>query len=69
MGEWLVRLKGQEFDLAELADHFTSADWNVRRDEDGHYYLSSEVLNRMPDSDAVRQRALELIQHMNGAMS
>jgi hypothetical protein len=67
MPEWLVRLKGHEFDLEELSDHFTSTDRNVKKDEDGYYYVTSEDFNRITDSDAVHKRALELIEHMNGA--
>ena len=35
MTEWLVRLKGHEFDLGELSDHFASAKCNVKKDDDG----------------------------------
>ena len=69
MGEWLVRLEGDKFDLEELVDHFTSADWNVKRDEDGYYYLKSSDFNDMIDSHEVHERALELIGIMNGAAS
>lgn len=68
MGEWLVRLQGHEFDLAELADRFTSVVRNVRKDADGHYYLKSSDFDRMADPSAVRERALEILGHMNGAM-
>jgi hypothetical protein len=36
MPERLVRLKGHQFDLEELSDHFTSDDLNVRQDENGY---------------------------------
>ena len=67
MPEWLVRLIGHEFELEELVDHFTSADRNVKKDEDG-YYLRSSDFNTMTDPSAVRARALEILGYMNGAM-
>ncbi len=39
MSEWLVRLKGHEFDLEELSEHFRSPEHSVSKDEDGYYYL------------------------------
>jgi hypothetical protein len=68
MSEWLARLQGHQFDLEDLANHFTSADRNVKRDEDGHYYLRSSDFGQMTDPSAVRERALEILGHMNGPM-
>ncbi len=67
MTEWLVRLKGHEFDLEELSDHFTSADRNVKKEEDGYYYLRSSDLNELDEPDAVRERAFKFIELVNGA--
>jgi len=67
MTEWLVRLKGHEFDLGELSDHFASAKCNVKKDDDGYYYLRSSDFDQMTEPDAVRGRALRLIELMNGA--
>ena len=66
MTERLVRLKGHQFDLEELAEHFTSDDLNVRRDEDGHYYLRSSDFDQMSDSSAVEERGRELLEYING---
>lgn len=68
MTEWLVRLQGHQFDLEQLADHFTSVDRNVKRDKDGQYYLTSSDLSHMTDPDLLRERALEILGFMNGAM-
>lgn len=68
MPEWSVRLKGHEFDLEELSNHFHSPERNVTKDEDGHYYLRSTDLDSMTDDQAVRERALELVELMNRAM-
>lgn len=69
MAEWLVRLKGHDYDLEELAGHFKSAAQNVSKDEDGHYYLRLEDVNQMADSHDVHQRALKLIELVNGVAS
>lgn len=68
MTEWLVRLKGHQFDLEELADHFISADRNVKKDQDGYHYLRSSEFKNLTDSEAVRERGSELLRYMNGAM-
>ena len=68
MTEWLVRLKGHVFDLQELSDRFTSNDRNVKKADDGHYYLRSSDFNQESDPDAVSKRAQDLIAHMNGAV-
>jgi hypothetical protein len=67
MTEWLVRLKGHEFDLEELCDHFTSADRNVKKEEDGYYYLRSSDFDQMSEPDAVSERAQDLMERINGA--
>lgn len=67
MDEWLVRLKGHQFDLKELLNLFASADQNVKEGEGGYYYLRSSDFDGAADSDVVSQRALELIELMNGA--
>jgi hypothetical protein len=54
--------------LEELADHFTSADRNVKKDQDGYYYLRSSEFRDLTDSEAVRERGAELLRYMNGAM-
>jgi hypothetical protein len=67
MSEWSVRLKGDVFDLDELYDHFHSPERNVKKDEDGHYYLRSTDFDSLADENAVRARALELVERMNWA--
>lgn len=67
MRDWSVKLKGHAFDLEQLSDHFRSPGRNVRKDEDSHYYLRSTDFDSMTDSEAVRERALALVAHMNRA--
>src|SRR5215207_384858 len=67
MPEWWVRLKGHAFDLEELSDQFRSPERNVTKDEDGHYYMRSTDFNSVADDQAVRERALELVELMNRA--
>lgn len=62
MPEWSVRLKRHEFDLEELSNHFHSPERNVTKDGDGHYYLRSTDFDSMVDDQAVRERALELVE-------
>jgi hypothetical protein len=69
MTEQLVRLKGHQFDLEALSEHFTSDDLNVRRDEDDHYYLRSTDFDQMSDSSAVEERGRELLEHIKGLQS
>jgi hypothetical protein len=40
----------------------------VSKDEDGYYYLRSSAFDQMTNSDAVRERALELLGYMNGSV-
>jgi hypothetical protein len=67
MPEWSIRLTGHAFDLEDLSDHFHSPERNVTKDEDGHYYLRSTDFDSMADGEAVRERALELVELMNRA--
>ena len=64
----LVRLKGHEFALQELSEHFRSPERNVRKDEAGHYYLRSAHFDSSSDAAAVREQATEMIGYMNGAV-
>jgi hypothetical protein len=59
--------KGHQFDLEELSEHFTSDNLNVKRDEDGYYYLRSSDFGQMSDSSAVEERGRELVEYINGA--
>lgn len=67
MPEWSVRLIGHAFDLEELSDHLRSPERNVIKEEDGHYYLRSTDFDYLADDQAVRERALELVELMNRA--
>lgn len=58
-------MSGEELDLEALAKHFRSPDLNVRKDEDGWYYLSSLDLAQVADEDARGERAAELVQLLN----
>lgn len=67
MTEWRVRLRGHEFDLAELSQRLRSPDLDVI-EEDDSYYLTSQCFDSMTDSGGVLQRARELLGRANGAM-
>jgi|SRR5215218_7438335 len=67
MIERLVKLNGHQFDLEQLSEHFTSDELNVRRDENGSYYLRSSDFEQMSDLDAFEKRGRELVEYINGA--
>jgi len=64
--EWLVRLQGHHSDLDNLAEWLTSPDLNVKKEGD-HFYLRSSEFSPLTDADAVRGRALALLDIVNGA--
>lgn len=68
MGEWLVRLKGHEFDLLDLADLFERTPVSVVKDQD-YYYLKSDSFQRFTDveqCDDVLKAANELMPTLLG---
>lgn len=68
MAEWLVKLRGEEDDLELLKDHLCSPSItptvSVTKKEND-YYLSSDKLASITDRDLVRERAEELVDHLN----
>ncbi|MBI4302647.1 MAG: hypothetical protein HY664_08570 [Chloroflexi bacterium] len=68
MKKWLVRLKGEEFDLEDLATEIRSPSFNVAKEND-YYYLTSLGFNSLTTADDVRAKATELIRVINGAAS
>jgi hypothetical protein len=67
MTERLIKLYGHQFDLEQLSEHFTSDELNVRRDENGYYYLRSSDFEQMSAPDAFEKRGRELVEYINGA--
>ena len=67
MTQWLVQLKGEEEDLKVLSKIFRSPNLNVRRDEDGYYYLRSPDIASIDDESARYERATELVRNTNVA--
>jgi len=66
MIEWLVRLKGHQFDLEYLSTAFDSPKWRVTEKE-GCHYLQSSDFDVLTDAGEVRLHAQNLLQFMNGA--
>lgn len=67
MKEWLVRLKGEEFDLQKLPTLLTSPEVTVI-EEDGNYYLKSEDFNSMTDASHVLAASKPMLEAINGAL-
>jgi len=65
MGKWLVRLKGDKFDLEDLPALFDSPELAVV-EENGFYYLQSCKLESLTSADEVREQAVALINILNG---
>jgi hypothetical protein len=63
--QWLVQLKGKEDDLKALSNIFCSPSFNIRRDEDGYYYLRSLNLATINDEGAREERAKEIVRNTN----
>lgn len=65
MGKWLVRLKGDKFDLEDLTALFDSPELAVV-EENGFYYLQSCKLESLTSADKVREQGVALINILNG---
>jgi len=66
MEEWLVRLKGDSFDLQELPTLFVFPEATVI-EENGVYYLKSANFNSLIDAGDVLEDARRLLEVINGA--
>jgi len=66
MGKWLIRLKGEEFDLEDLPAllHFPEL---AVVEENGFYYLQSSEFELLTSADEVREQGIALIEILNGA--
>jgi hypothetical protein len=67
MPEWLVRLEGEKFDLEDLPSLLRSPE-NTVIEEDGSYYLKSSQFKSLGSADEVRERAIDMIEKLNGAV-
>jgi len=65
--KWLVRLQGERFDLDDLPPLVCSPEHTVI-EEDGSYYLKSSDFDSLRSADEVRERALAIVEMLNGAM-
>lgn len=65
MGQWLVSLRGDSSDLAQLAGckPNTIADISLRN---GEYVLKSSTLIESEDADTIYRKALEILDLVNG---
>jgi hypothetical protein len=67
MPEWLVRLEGEKFDLEDLPSLLCSPE-NTVIEEDSSYYLKSSQFKSLGSADEVRERAIDMIEKLNGAV-
>jgi len=66
MPKWLVRLKGDTFDLEDLPALLRSPELTIT-EENGSYYLESSEFDSLTYADEVRERSVALIKMINGA--
>jgi hypothetical protein len=65
MKNWLIQLKGHEFDLQEIVEMFNQPYLNII-EQDGSFYLKSIELNSLLTDDVVYKKAVELLEILNG---
>lgn len=68
MPNWLVRLKGEKFDLEDLPSLLRSPEYTII-EENGSYYLKSSDFDTLSSADEVRERAIAIIDMLNEAMN
>jgi len=65
MPKWLVRLKGERFDLEDFPKLLRLSKVKVV-EEDGSFYLESSEFNSLTSAEEVRERGKALIKIING---
>lgn len=66
MAEWLVKLEGYEFDLAELSRQLTSPELSLSKEDDA-YWLRSACFVALTEVSHVLTEAEKQLKHINGA--
>ncbi len=66
MPKWLVKLKGEKFDLKPIAELLRSVELKVIR-EGENYYLTGTVFNTARTPDDVRRLAKNILRRANAA--
>jgi len=66
MPKWLVKLKGEKFDLEDLSSLPRLSELSVI-EEDGSYFLQSSEFDSLTSADEGLKRGIELIEILNGA--
>ena len=65
MTEWQICLQGHQHDLDSLSELLDSPDLNVKK-EGEYFYLRCSHFDPLTDTEAVRERAIELLDIVNG---
>jgi hypothetical protein len=68
MSKWLVRLKGDRFDLEDFSKQLRSPGVKVVKRKDELFYLESNDFNSLTSPKEVLERGRELIKIINGAV-
>ena len=66
MGQWLVRLVGDEHELAEISARCTGTTFSVLKEGDG-YFLRADAFEHLADPSDVREQASEWAQWLRGS--
>jgi hypothetical protein len=64
MPSWLIRLKGERFDLEELLKEFRSPKVKIK-EENGSFYLESNEFNKMDSANEVLKKGKAIIRQIN----
>lgn len=64
MDKWLVKLKGDDYDLQYLMERFKSPFLTIKQDKDS-YYLKCNYFNQLNDVNEVYINASELVEKIN----
>lgn len=69
MAQWMVKLAGDELDLKDVSKLYTEPQCWVARDDDGAYYLTSDVFDSMDGGGDIEAAAHELLVYVNALTS
>lgn len=69
MPKWMVKLTGHEFDLKALSKLYTEPECRVAKDDDGAYYLTSDVFASMAPGGDVDAAAHQMLMYIDALTS
>lgn len=69
MAQWMIKLVGDELDLKDVSKLYAEPECRVARDDDGVFYLTSDVFASMAGSGDVEAAGHELLVYVNAITS